>query len=610
MLDTQERLATFAAEIDDLAGQLDRVLDGDLDLGIRAHSGDARVQRLAAQIDALVDTARRATADRSQEHRDLEESEQRHRDYITNTPYGVFVTDEQGRYMQVNPAACRLTGYSEQELLGLSIPELLFPEDLAQGMAHFQALVSEGRAYCELPFRAKSGERRWWSVSGVQLSATRFIGFCHDITERKEAEAELRESRAVLHEVLNAIPVRVFWKDKDLRYLGCNMAFAQDAGFESPEALLGKDDYAMAWRDEADMYRADDQAVIDSGEARLLFEEPQTTARGDRLHLLTSKLPLRDAASAVIGVLGTYHDITPLRRAQEEKGRLEDQLRQSQKLQAVGQLAAGIAHEINTPAQFVGDSIQFLEDSYAPTRQLIAAYREALAALPATPELADWRARMAAMEAEADIDFVLENVPAALHDAQDGVSRISSIVRAMKEFAHPDEAEKAAADLNRALEATLTIARNEYKYVADVETDFGELPPVLCHMGDLNQVFLNLLVNAAHAIGDVVGKTGAKGQIRVRTAREGNAARIEIADSGGGIPAAIRERVFEPFFTTKPVGKGSGQGLAIAHAIVVGKHGGVLSFESREGQGTTFIILLPLDGRPLAVAPPIAQEGH
>jgi two-component system NtrC family sensor kinase len=559
MLDTQERLATFAAEIDKLAGQ-------------------------------------------------LEESEQRHRDYITNTPYGVFVTDEQGRYIEVNPSACRITGYSRQELLSLSIPEMLFPEDRAQGMAHFRTVVSEGRAQSELPFRTKSGQRRWWSVSAVRLSATRFIGFCHDITERMEAEAELRESRAVLHEVLNAIPVRVFWKDRDLKYLGCNTAFAQDAGFARPEALIGKDDHAMAWRAEADLYRADDRAVIDSGEARMLFEEPQTTAAGDRLHLLTSKLPLRDDAGAVIGVLGTYHDITPLRRAQQEKGRLEDQLRQSQKLQAVGQLAAGIAHEINTPAQFVGDSIQFLQDSYEPVRRLIAAYREALAALPATPELASLRDRAAAVEVEADIDFVLENVPAALRDGLDGISRISSIVRAMKEFAHPDQAEKAPADLNRALEATLTIARNEYKYVAEVETDFGELPPVLCHMGDLNQVFLNLLVNAAHAIADVVDKTGAKGHIRVRTARESNAARIEIADTGGGIPAAIRERVFEPFFTTKPVGKGSGQGLAIAHAIVVGKHGGTLSFDSTEGQGTTFSILLPLDGRPLSATPPTAQE--
>jgi signal transduction histidine kinase len=165
----------------------------------------------------------------------------------------------------------------------------------------------------------------------------------------------------------------------------------------------------------------------------------------------------------------------------------------------------------------------------------------------------------------------------------------------MKEFAHPDSRDKSTADLNRALETTLTVARNEYKYLADVETAFGELPPVNCHVGDLNQVFLNLIVNAAHAISDVVGKSGQRGRIIVRTFGQGDRVRIEIADTGGGIPVQIRDRVYDPFFTTKEVGRGSGQGLAIARNIVVDKHGGALTFESEVGKGTTFIIVLPVD---------------
>jgi signal transduction histidine kinase len=164
----------------------------------------------------------------------------------------------------------------------------------------------------------------------------------------------------------------------------------------------------------------------------------------------------------------------------------------------------------------------------------------------------------------------------------------------MKEFAHPDQKEKVPANLNQALQTTLAIAKNEYKYVADVTTEFGDLPAVLCHVGDLNQVFLNLIVNAAHAIGDVVGKSGGKGTIRIKTAQEGNLARIDIADSGAGIPERIRQRIFEPFFTTKEVGKGTGQGLAIARSIVVTKHSGTLSFESEIGKGTTFTIRLPI----------------
>jgi two-component system NtrC family sensor kinase len=186
-------------------------------------------------------------------------------------------------------------------------------------------------------------------------------------------------------------------------------------------------------------------------------------------------------------------------------------------------------------------------------------------------------------------------VPGSFESCQDGISRISTIVRAMKEFAHPDQSEMASADLNRALQTTLAVAKNEYKYVADVTTDFGDLPPVLCHVGDLNQVFLNLIVNAAHAIGDVVGKGGSKGTIRITTCQEGDSARIDIADTGSGIPEAIRQRIFDPFFTTKEVGKGTGQGLAIARSIVVTKHHGSLTFESEVGKGTTFTIRLPID---------------
>ena len=202
-------------------------------------------------------------------------------------------------------------------------------------------------------------------------------------------------------------------------------------------------------------------------------------------------------------------------------------------------------------------------------------------------------AAMARFEDEADLDYTKENVPEAILRARDGVSRIATIVGAMKEFAHPDTRQKTSSDLNRAIETTLIIARNEYKYVAEVETELGELPLVSCHIGDLNQVFLNLIVNAAHAIADLVKDSDNKGRITVRTAHEGDRVRIEIADTGCGIPDEIRDRIFDPFFTTKVVGRGSGQGLAIARSIVVDKHGGTLGFTSEVGKGTTFTVVLP-----------------
>jgi signal transduction histidine kinase len=198
-------------------------------------------------------------------------------------------------------------------------------------------------------------------------------------------------------------------------------------------------------------------------------------------------------------------------------------------------------------------------------------------------------------EKAADLDFIMESAPPALESSLEGLGRIATIVRSMKEFAHPDQAEKTSADLNQAIKSTLVIAHNEYKFVADIDTDFGELPPVPCYLGEINQVVLNLLVNAAHAISDVVKDSGTMGKLTVRTRLDAKEVEIAIGDTGAGIPEAARDRIFDPFFTTKEVGKGTGQGLAIAHSVIVKKHQGTLRFETECGKGTTFFIRLPID---------------
>jgi signal transduction histidine kinase len=280
--------------------------------------------------------------------------------------------------------------------------------------------------------------------------------------------------------------------------------------------------------------------------------------------------------------------------------RIEIELRQAQKLEAVGRLASGVAHEINTPIQFVSDSVHFVRTAWEDLAGLIAKYQAVTqATLQSSVNDAPWRdLAQSASDAEehADLAYVLENIPAALSRSLEGLDRVATIVASLKEFAHPDQKERTTVDLNRAILSTLTIARGEYKYVADVETDLGELPPVTCHAGEVNQVVLNLIVNAAHAIGDRVRGTDQKGLIKIGTRQEHGMVVISIADTGCGIPEAIRDKIFDPFFTTKEVGKGTGQGLFIARTVVEEKHGGTLKFQSEVGKGTTFFVRLP-DGR-------------
>ena len=284
---------------------------------------------------------------------------------------------------------------------------------------------------------------------------------------------------------------------------------------------------------------------------------------------------------------GLMQDVTELRG-------LEQELASAQKLESVGRLAAGVAHEINTPVQFVSDNVEFVRVSMSDLTSVVHAHRCLLAEVQSSGNIAAAAHLVEGAERAADLDYILENTPLAIASAIEGLKRIATIVRSMKEFAYPDKAKKTPADLNQAIQSTLVIANNEYKYVAVLKTDFGELPPVQCYLGEINQVVLNLLVNAAHAISDVVRDTSGLGTLTVRTRLDGDEVEISVGDTGSGIPEDVRDKIFEPFFTTKEIGKGTGQGLAIAHSVIVKKHGGTLRFETECGKGTTFFIRLPV----------------
>ncbi|HEX4343577.1 MAG TPA: ATP-binding protein [Verrucomicrobiae bacterium] len=335
---------------------------------------------------------------------------------------------------------------------------------------------------------------------------------------------------------------------------------------------------------------------------RYLYSHPLETSR-DEIEFNDGRVldrytaPVLGEGKKCYGRIWMFRDITHRKQNERAQKLMEAQLRQAQKLEAVGQLAAGIAHEINTPTQYVGDNTRFLKDAFAGFATIMRSHVELLAAAKQnalTPELLE-RAE-AALQAS-DIDYLFEQIPAAITETLEGVDRITKIVRAMKEFSHPGGKEKTPADLNKAIESTVTVARNEWKYVADLTLDLAkDLPMVPCFLGEFNQAILNLIVNASHAIQDVVKTNpGTKGAIHITTRRTDDSVEVRVSDSGTGIAEVHRAHIFEPFFTTKDVGKGTGQGLSVIYSCIVKKHAGTVRFETELGKGTTFIVSLPVN---------------
>lgn len=280
-----------------------------------------------------------------------------------------------------------------------------------------------------------------------------------------------------------------------------------------------------------------------------------------------------------------------------EQLRLEMQLCQAQKLRAIGTLASGIAHEINTPIQFVSDNTRFLSESCGSVLRILDQCKALLGELDRAGLMPETVGRVRGMQKEADLDFLEKEIPAAITQSLEGLAQAAEITRAMKDFSSmAGDDGKVEADLNRAVERTIVVTRNEWKYVAEIGTDLDpSLPLVTCHLGDIKQVLVNLIVNAAHAVGDVVRMNpGSKGRIVVSTRCEDGYVRLSVKDTGTGIAPEIRDRIFEPFFTTKSGGKGTGQGLAISRSLVAKKHGGDILVDTEVGSGSTFTIRLPL----------------
>lgn len=551
------------------------------------------------------------------------------------TQNSVVVCDPNGYVQWVNAGFTRLSGYEPDEIIGKSPLILCGEETDPETLSRLIMAVGERRPFeGELFYYKKDGTGYWVSVSLMPLtdgndSLEGYISLEMDITERKameeklrraheelelritdrtrelveanrsmrteaiernHAEAGLRAAQQFLRSVIDNIPNLVTVKDADGKFTLVNRAAAEMYG-STVENMIGRSlaDFSPSSDDIERIRRCEDEVRATNSE-KVVPEEKFTNKNGETRWFQSVTRPL------VIGEHCSPHVLTIAVDMTERKV-LEGQLQHSQKMESIGQLAAGIAHEINTPTQYVGDNTRFIRDAFDDINSVLGKYAELLRFAEEhaiEPKLVE---SVKQELATIDLEYLQEEVPSAIKQALDGVSRIAKIVQSMKEFAHPGSREKQSAEINRAIESTITVARNEWKYVADVEMKFDqELPMVPCFLGEFNQVILNMVINAAHAITDVVGDgSQGKGKITVTTTRASDEwAEVRIADTGKGIPAGIRDRIFDPFFTTKEVGRGSGQGLAISHAVIVERHGGRLSFETEEGKGTTFIIRLPL----------------
>lgn len=521
---------------------------------------------------------------------------------LDSTEEAILGMDLKGNGTFSNRACLKLLGYNASDLLGKNLHQLLHHTSadgspLIADQCPIQRALSRGEGMHtdqEIAWRADGTSfcSEYWShpiwEDGKPVGC---VVALVDITNRKAAEHALRAAHAESELFINSVPSILIGTDATGHITRWNVAAANTF------ALLTSDvrdkplhDCGIKWT--LPSMAAEIDVWLQGDEANRRVDLPFEKDGGRRfLGATINRVTFADDKNAGLLITGT--DITDRRH-------LEVQLRQAQKLEAIGQLAAGIAHEINTPTQYVGDNTTFIKDSWPAISELARAAqrldREASAGA-ISPEA---RSLLQQCLQGADLEYLLDEIPKAIQQSLEGVQRVAKIVHAMKEFSHPGSEEKSEMDINRAIETTITVARNEWKYVSEVETHFETgLPFIPCHAGEFNQVILNLLINAAHAIRQSVGDgSGKKGKIEITTRQEQGWAEIAIHDTGAGIPEEIQSRIFEPFFTTKPVGQGTGQGLALAHTIVVRKHGGRIWFESAVGKGTTFFIRLPISPLP------------
>jgi PAS domain S-box-containing protein len=572
---------------------------------------DGQIRHIVVRIEILRDAGGRivsyhgANQDITQ-HKEAEEalraSQRLIGGIIDAIPASVYWKDASLTYRGCNRAFARDAGFADpKDIVGKDDSEMGWRDHADLYRETDRRIIESGRSelLIEEPQTTREGKTVTLLTSRIPLTGpggeiSGVLGMHMDITQRKRSEEELKKRNSLIEKLLENSPVGfAIYTVDDRQAMYVSRNFENIYGVPTGSIHSLDDFFEQVYADPCvrETKRASIMASLASGDpAKTRWPDvPITTRSGEQRIITARNIPLPDQNL----MISTVQDVT-------EQKALQTQLSQAQKLESIGNLAAGIAHEINTPTQYVADNTRFLKDAWKSLRRIIDGSAQIVDVIGGTKEGSEAAEQMRAVQQREDFDYLAEQIPLAIDQSLDGLSRIASIVRAMKDFSHPDSDAMALSDINAAIQSTVGVSRNEWKYLAELELVLDpDLPMTPCYLGELNQVVLNLIINAAHAIAGAVKGTQKKGVITVTTWRaEGGMVGISVADTGTGIPESAQPKVFDPFFTTKEVGKGTGQGLAIAYNVVVNHHGGSIGFTTKEGLGTTFTILLPV--RPAA----------
>lgn len=528
------------------------------------------------------------------------------REIMNAIPNPVYYKNSEGVYLGCNAAYRFFFGKTEKEIIGRKLHDIVHENYIGQSLQKDQEIINSCRSVqYETELIRDDGEKRNVLVSKAPFSHSDgslagIVGAFVDITEQRRMDDQVRKMSSALEQSPATIIITNL--DGVIEYV--NPKFTQTSGYTLEEAIghhtrllksgeMSKEGYAELWK-----------SISSGREWRGEFHNKRKD--GSLYWEFASISPLFDTNGTITNYLAVKEDITERKAAAEaleltqkelmdkhaeltsayaELKEAQMQIFQQEKMASIGQLAAGVAHEINNPMGFISSNLGTLNKYVNRLSEYIAAGEQAVATCGDSVDAS----RLHELRKRLKIEYIMNDARQLIAESQDGAGRVRRIVQDLKSFSRVDQTETALVNLNEALETTINIAWNEIKYVAALNREYGDIPEILCFPQQLNQVFLNLLVNAAHAIGEK------QGTITVRSWSEKEYVFVSVADTGCGIPDEIRQRIFEPFFTTKEVGKGTGLGLSISYEIIR-KHGGEISVESEVGQGTAFVVRLPVNG--------------